>query len=328
MAKKEIQKAVKPKGLSAEDLLEQTVAIRTQELERTKARLEEELTNRKNTEQALALSEEKFHKAFMASPDPMALSTMEEGRYVEVNQAFLDITGFRLGDVIGKTSTQLGLWKDVKQRQRIVDLLKKEGRLKNLEIKASFKGQERTCLYSAEVISIHHMPHLVTSAKDITDLKNATRVLGEKDQELEIKSRQLQEVNDALHILLSQSKDEMKKLEQRIATNVEELIMPYVSRMKETTLSVDQTVYMSVIEANLKEIVAPFMRTIVAKHPNLTPREIEVANLVRMGTSSKEAAKVMGISKRAVEFHRDSLRNKLGLKKQKRNLRAYLASMN
>ncbi|MDI6797199.1 MAG: PAS domain S-box protein [Desulfatibacillaceae bacterium] len=328
MVKKTTRQTAKAKGLSTEELLEQTVAIRTQELERTKARLEEELQNRQSAEQALALSEEKFHKAFMASPDPMALSTMEEGRFVEVNQAFLDITGLKIGDVIGKTSTQLGLWKDAGQRQRIMNILKEEGRLKNAEITTIFQGKERLCLYSAETIHIHHMPHLVTSVKDITDLKNATRDLSQKDQELEIKSRQLQEVNDALRILLSQSKDEMKKLEQRIVINVEELIMPYVARMKETPLSVDQTVYMSVIESNLKEVVAPFMRTIVAKHPNLTPREIEVANLVRMGASSKEAAKVMGISKRAVEFHRDSLRNKLGLKNRKRNLRAYLSSMN
>jgi len=62
-------------------------------------------------------------------------------------------------------------------------------------------------------------------------------------------------------------------------------------------------------------------------HSNLSPREIEVANLVRMGATSKEISSILSVSKRAVEFHRDSLRRKLGLKKSKRNLRAYLVSL-
>ncbi|MFP4475852.1 MAG: PAS domain S-box protein [Desulfatibacillaceae bacterium] len=152
--------------------------------------------------------------------------------------------------------------------------------------------------------------------------------LQQRDMELEVKSRQLEEVNRALRTLLNQSKEDAKNIEHRLVANVEDLVLPYVNRLRETDLNMDQQVYLKVIEENLEELMSPFMRRIGSKHANLTPREVEVANLVRMGTTSKEIAKLLDISKRAVEFHRDSLRKKLGLKNKKRNLRAYLSSLN
>jgi DNA-binding NarL/FixJ family response regulator len=157
--------------------------------------------------------------------------------------------------------------------------------------------------------------------------KAANDDLKKKSEDLEVKARHLEEVNEALRSLLKQSKEDFRKFEQRIVANVEDLVLPYVKRMKDTSLDMDQQVYLNVIESNLTELVAPFMRRLGDKHANLTPREIEVANMVRMGSTSKEIAKLLNISKRAVEFHRDSLRRKLGLKKSKRNLRAYLASL-
>ncbi|MBW1989638.1 MAG: hypothetical protein JRI97_08835 [Deltaproteobacteria bacterium] len=151
--------------------------------------------------------------------------------------------------------------------------------------------------------------------------------LMQRVQELEVKARQYEEVNRALQKLNHQTREEAQKLEQRVVANVEDLVLPYVDRLKETSLDPDQRVYLNVVESNLSELLAPFMRQLGSKYANLTLREIEVANLVRMGTTSKEIARMLGISKRAVEFHRDRLRKKLGLKKTKRNLRAYLASL-
>lgn len=145
--------------------------------------------------------------------------------------------------------------------------------------------------------------------------------------ELEIRTGELEEVNKALRTLIEQTRNASQEFQQRVVANVEDLVLLYVARMKDTALSMDQRIFLNVIEQNLTEIVAPFMRRIGNRHANLTPREIEVANLVRMGVKSKEIAKLLNISKRAVEFHRDSLRKKLDLKKTKKNLRAYLASL-
>ncbi|MFH2099529.1 MAG: helix-turn-helix transcriptional regulator, partial [Pseudomonadota bacterium] len=161
----------------------------------------------------------------------------------------------------------------------------------------------------------------------ITARPRAEAELAHRERELIMKSRQLSEMNKSLRTLSRRRSEDFKVFETRILDNIEELVMPYLGRLKDSPLNVDQRVFLNIVEANLSEISAPFMRQIGEKHNNLTPREVEVANLVRMGNSSKEIAKLLGISKRAVEFHRDSLRNKLGLKKTRKNLRAYLASI-
>jgi DNA-binding CsgD family transcriptional regulator len=148
-----------------------------------------------------------------------------------------------------------------------------------------------------------------------------------KETELDIRARQLEEVNIALRKLLEECKTAKRQSEERMAANVRQLVLPYVRHLKATKLGRDQQVFVGVIESNLEDISAPFMGKLTGLGPDLTPREIEIANFVRMGASSREIAGLLSISKRAVEFHRDRLRKKLGLKKRKRNLRSYLASI-
>ncbi|MEW5734658.1 MAG: LuxR C-terminal-related transcriptional regulator [Thermodesulfobacteriota bacterium] len=275
----------------------------------------------------LQVCEEKFSKSFFMLPDPAALGSLADGRIESVNQAFCDFFGMGESKAVGKTLAELSLWADPEECRSIVDILRRKGGIKNREFRARSSKGERTCLYSGEVITVAGRQYVLGTVKDITDLKAALSSLKEKEDELSISLRQLAEMNEALKTLLSQSQEDTRKFERRVVANVEDLVMPYVRRLQQTVLSVDQRVYVNVVEQNLAEIVAPFMRQIGAKHENLTPREIEVANLVRMGTTSKEIAKLLSISKRAVEFHRDSLRKKLGLKKSKKNLRAYLAAL-
>ncbi|MDI6796661.1 MAG: PAS domain S-box protein [Desulfatibacillaceae bacterium] len=151
--------------------------------------------------------------------------------------------------------------------------------------------------------------------------------LDQTSQQLLIRSRELEEINAALKVLNRQSKQDTDELQMRVVANVEDLVMPYLERLADTPLNADQKVYLSVLNENLSQIVAPFMGKIGSRHANLTPREIEVANLVRMGKTSKQIANLLDISRRAVEFHRDSLRKKMGLRKSKKNLRAYLTSV-
>ena len=306
---------------------EESALRRGADLSRVNQRLEQELTARRQTEETLRATEDKLTKTFMSLPDPTMFFTLDDGRLLMANQAFFRLTGSEPEDLLGKNISEIGLWKNADERKKAVESLKREKRIRNFEFSAVLRGGERPCLLSGEIIYLHNESHVVASVKDMDEMRRAVSTVQDKEVELEVKVRQFQEVNEALRQLLSQSKEDAKKFEQRIVANVEDLILPYVRRLKGTNLDMDQKVYVNVIESNLSELVAPFMRQIGNKHANLTPREIEVANLVRMGASSKEISKLLAISKRAVEFHRDSLRKKLGLKKSKRNLRAYLASI-
>ena len=139
--------------------------------ERTKE-LEHEISERADTREDLRLSEEKFSKAFRSSPDWVTISTLREGRYVDVNEAFLAITGYSRNEVIGRTSRELGTWAEPEKRDEMVRELQANGMIRNQEVKVGTKnGEVRIMLRSAEVIELRGETCLITINLDITERK-------------------------------------------------------------------------------------------------------------------------------------------------------------
>jgi PAS domain S-box-containing protein len=147
------------------------------------------------------------------------------------------------------------------------------------------------------------------------------------EREIEEKSNRLQEVNAALKTLLRQRDDDRKELEDAIATNIENLIMPYLKRLKMSPLSSTQTALVEVLESHLRELTSKFLRNIVLDYRILTPTEMRVAVLVREGKTTKEIADLLCISEKTASFHRDNIRIKLGLRGKRINLRSHLLSL-
>jgi DNA-binding CsgD family transcriptional regulator len=145
------------------------------------------------------------------------------------------------------------------------------------------------------------------------------------EEALDIKSHNLEEVNTALRVLLKQREGDKSELEENILSNVKELILPYVERLKKGRLDSTQRSTVSIIEDNLREITSPIIRRIQTF--DLTPKEIEVVAYLRAGKSTKQIAESLGVSPRAVEFHRYNIRKKLGLDRKKANLQSYLLSI-
>jgi len=138
----------------------------------------EDITERKLAEEAIRISEEKFFKAFSASPDLITITTLNDGRYIEVNESFLKILGYSRPEVIGKTSIQLGIWAEPSERTKMRHIIQTEGSARDLEAVFCRKAGERlTVLVSAEVITLDGEDCLLAVIKDITDRKRAEEAL-------------------------------------------------------------------------------------------------------------------------------------------------------
>jgi len=152
----------------------------------------QDVTWRTEAEQAIRMSEEKFSKAFLASPDSVVITRAEDGTYIDVNQAFEETTGYRRDEVIGKSSTALKLWADPEARMVMLRLLNQYGHVRNLDVRFRVKsGELRELLWSAEVIEYRGEACLIAISRDVTDQRHLERELLESDARLYMKHEEL-----------------------------------------------------------------------------------------------------------------------------------------
>lgn len=119
----------------------------------------------------LTQSKEIFSKTFFSAPLLMSISTLDEGEYIEVNDAFLEVTGFEREDVIGRRSTDIG-WLTVENRKRIIRELRQNGRTKEMEIEFTAKnGQKIACIYAGEIITVDNVERLLSICLDISEVR-------------------------------------------------------------------------------------------------------------------------------------------------------------
>lgn len=154
-----------------------------------------------------------------------------------------------------------------------------------------------------------------------------TAELARINRELESKTIKLEEANIALKILLKKKDENKTELEQQMLFNVKELIMPVLDKLKVSGLDERQKAYAGVVENNLNDIISPFVHGLTYRFYNLTPTEIQIANFIKQGKSTKEIAVLLNLSTKTVETHRRNIRRKIGIKKKKVNLRTHLQSI-
>lgn len=161
-------------------------------------------------------------------------------------------------------------------------------------------------------------------AKVLKERNQANRTLHKHKEDFERNTKKLFEAKAALKVLLKQREQDKVELEQKVIENVSSLVLPYLEKLKKSTLSPRQKGYITVMESNLKEIVSPFAHNLSSGYINLTPKEIQVADLIRKGKTSKEIAVLFNSSTRVIDFHRNNIRTKFGLINKKINLRSHL----
>lgn len=161
---------------------------------------------------------------------------------------------------------------------------------------------------------------------EVVERRSTEEKLSKREEELRIKSNHLEEVNTALKVLLKQREEDKRELEEKILANVRGILLPYIEKLGKTKLDDGQRATLDVIETNLNDIISPFIRSLTDKYLNMTPREVQVATLVKDGKTTKEIAELLHTSTAAIDFHRNNLRIKLGLQNKKTGLRIHLMS--
>jgi PAS domain S-box-containing protein len=325
-----------------------------------------DITLRKQAEEALRESEEKYHLLLDNLNEGILVS--QDGMFRFVNPKAVEIIGYPQEEIISNPfvifihpeDREMVLnhrikWVEGKDLPgahsfRIVD---KKGNIKWVEVNAvliSWKGRLARLIFLEDITERKfvedelekHRQNLEELVKERTAelmkvnerlqqeievRKKSEAALRSREIELEERQRALEESNIALRVLLKQRSEDRGTIEKNIVSNINTSVCLHIDKLKTTGLSDDQMRCISEIELHLKKIGSSFIRDLSSKYLGLSPTEIKVASLIKEGKSSKEIANLLNVSLNAVLFHRNNIRSKIGLKNNKINLMAHLQTM-
>jgi PAS domain S-box-containing protein len=205
-----------------------------------------DITSQKRSSEALRASEERFSKAFHASPDAMVISRISDGTILEVNDSFISLSGYKREELMGQSPAVLNLFVDPRDRQRALQILKEKNCVRDFEFEMRRRsGEVRLILFSAEPFDLRGEHCWLTIGRDITERKHAEA----ERERLLLQEKEAREQAEAA----SQIKD------QFLATISHELRTPltaiigWVRMMCRTKLSETQTRHaLDVIEQNAR----------------------------------------------------------------------------
>ena len=162
--------------------------------------------------------------------------------------------------------------------------------------------------------------------RDITDKKTAELALKASDRKLWRQQESLKKKNLLLHELLDQIEIEKRQLKEDVTANVDELLFPLLRKLRRPDGSINDK-YFTLLQHSLEGLASSFGRKISQPSLKLSPREVEIANMVKNGLTSKEIAELLNIAFKTVEIHRHHIRRKLNIANKPVNLNTFLHSL-
>jgi len=250
-------------------------------------------------------------------------------RYIRVNRMFYEQLPFTYNEIIGKTDEQLfsnSQYFNTQCDKRVLATGKPV--LGQEEILSTITGDRFFQVDRIPYTDVNqNIIGLIGFSLDVTEQKHAQQALQDREQELELKRKNLEEVHTALKVLLKKREEDKAEHEERVVANIKGLVMPFVEKLKKTKMEAIQKAYVDIIESNLFNILSPFPNRLTSQFLHLTPSEIQIANLIKDGHTTKEVAQLLNLSNRTVDVHRENIRKKIGIHNKKINLRSYLLSL-
>jgi DNA-binding NarL/FixJ family response regulator len=172
--------------------------------------------------------------------------------------------------------------------------------------------------------------NIITNEKKIKNLNNnLEEKVKERTKALTKINEKLTDYNTALKVLMDQRDEDRIDLEHQVMANAEELILPSIERLKQTNLNKQQKELLGICEDNISKITSSFVSNMMdnGRVRGLTHRETTIANLIVQGKSSQEISTILNISESTINYHRNNIRKKLGIKNKNVNLQVYLKQL-
>jgi len=289
--------------------------------------ISKDITDRKRAEKLLRESESKFKS--LADQSPNMIFINKRGRVVYANKKCEEILGYELDEIY---SADFDFRKLI--APEYLQMIEKNfsKHMAGNEVNPyeyaliSKYGERIETIITTKLINYGGESAILGIVTDITERKQAEKKLRDKDKKVKRQARNLEEMNVALKILLEQRDKEKADIKENLLTSIQKLIFPYIDKLEKNRLDDESQTYVNIIKSNLEDIITPISNTLSSKYLGLTPSEIQVANLIKQGMTSKEIASMLHVSAKAVSFHRGNIRKKLGLCNKKMNLYTYLQS--
>jgi PAS domain S-box-containing protein len=279
-----------------------------------------DITPHKQIEEKLKESEERYRTLFENATDIIQI-VRPDGQLIDVNSSWCNALGYSLEEALN-----LNVFDIVApecEGECVVNFNRAltEGTTGIVEMTFKNKDGGKVILQGSENCNyIKGQPSYVHCIfYDITERKQV-------EEELEKERNSLKEVNIALKVLLRESSQTKDDLEANMRTNIKNLLLPYLTELESRLSTEEEIFFIDIIKSNIDEITSSFSRRLTLEYNELTPREIQIANLIRQGRTNKEIGRLLDITPSAVDFHRRNLRIKFNIKGKKTNLRSHLLS--
>lgn len=272
-------------------------------------------------------SEEKYRRIFENIQD-IYYEVDLDGTILEISPSIERYFPLRREEWLGRSIADF--YAEPAQRLDFLRTIQERGAVHDFEILLrTSQGGVMTCAITATIMagSGGAPPRIVGAMRDISIRKRVEQALREREEELSIQSRNLEEMNAALKVLLRQREDDRRELQEQIRANVKALILPGIDRLRTGLLTAPQRACLEEIERQLREMTSPFLQRLSQAYGDLTPQEIRVAEAVKNGRTTKEIAALLCLSVKTIDYHRNNIRRKLGLGRRSPNLRAFLMTL-
>jgi|GEM_PF-2507331 len=286
-----------------------------------------DITASKKAVETLREREATLNSIFRAAP--VGIGLVIDRVILKVNDRLCDMLGYTSEELVNKKADFIYETQEEFERVGKVkyEQIDKEG-TGTVETRWNLKdGRVIDILLSSTPLDFkNHTQGVTFTALDITDRKQAIDALQGAMKKLEEDQQALMEKNVTLREVLNQIEDEKKQIKLQIQANVDKILLPMIISM-ENHLSGDDRNYLEVLKKSLMDITSPFINKLDSLYSKLTPREIEICNMIKNGMTSKEIARSLTISVETVHKTRYNIRRKLGILHKEINLSSFLKTL-